>query len=525
MTDQSLATCASIDAGAKTRRLRNLAAQTGLEYVDLESVDVDSVLVRSFPEQYLFRHCVLPLRRDGQRVRVAIGDPFQLEGLEEITVATGFTLEPVLACDERIKQHLNTVLGVAGGTVSDMLMKLEDGYEDELVDDLDCNNANSSSVGRIVEELLSEAVRQRASDIHIECADREIVIRFRVDGLLRRQPTPPALHRFRSAIVSRLKIMCRLNIAEKRRPQDGRTHLNIDGRTIDIRASFIPMLEGEEVALRLLDNSRITTELDRIELPPALSTVWRRLIRKPNGLLLVTGPTGSGKTTTLYSSLADIRNGDNKIVTVEDPVEYNLDGISQIQVHEQVDLTFSTGLRSILRHDPDVILVGEMRDRETTASAVQAALTGHLVLSTLHTNDAPSAITRIINMGVEPFIVASTLRAVLAQRLVRRLCESCKKPATLDPDLVLPPDCVVPEGTTIFEPEGCVECGGTGYHGRIGVFELLVLDRTLRTRAAESLVQIEGLQGKQLSTLIDSGWERVLSGLTSVDELIRVCCP
>ncbi|MEZ6072299.1 MAG: ATPase, T2SS/T4P/T4SS family [Pirellulales bacterium] len=351
---------------------------------------------------------------------------------------------------------------------------------------------------------------------------------MRVDGLLQAQPVPPEINQFYAAIVTRLKIMSRLNIAEKRLPQDGRINLRVGGREIDVRVSVIPMLYGEGIVLRLLDKDRMAFDLETVGMTGELGTTFRSLIRRPHGIVLVTGPTGSGKTTTLYGALNEIKNVATKIVTIEDPVEYHTSGVSQIQVHSKIGLTFAAGLRSVLRHDPDVVLIGEIRDGETAEAAIQASLTGHLVFSTLHTNDAPSAFTRLIDMGVEPYLVASTLQGVLAQRLLRVLCTKCKRVSTPGPD-DLPPDFPVEQwkasGGDLFEPAGCRHCHGTGFAGRSGVFELLKTDDAVRRlcvdRADASQIRDYAIRHGMM-TLRQSGWERVIAGLSSIDEVLRI---
>jgi type II secretory ATPase GspE/PulE/Tfp pilus assembly ATPase PilB-like protein len=436
-------------------------------------------------------------------------------------------LDAVLASAEQIQRHLKNTLGVGGGTVRELVamsaddaQALQAAASDE-IDDV----SKASSVVKLVNELLMEAIEQRASDIHIEPDEEDLTVRYRVDGMLRVQPMPPEIQRFRAAIVSRLKIMARLNIAEKRLPQDGRIRLSVRGHDIDVRVSIIPMLHGEGVVMRLLDKSRAALSLDTLNFPAPLQSSWQQLIRRPHGLILVTGPTGSGKTTTLYSSLCDIRRPDLKIITIEDPVEYNLRQISQIHVQSQIGLTFASGLRSILRHDPDVVLIGEIRDSETAVSAIQASLTGHLVLSTIHTNDAPGALTRLVDMGIEPFMVASTLEAVLAQRLVRRLCPLCRTPRPVTSDN-LPDDLLLPAGHTVYEAAGCRECRYTGYSGRLAIFELMTMNNRIRRlcldQAPSSDIREAALvQGMQ--TLRNMCWERVLAGDTTLEELIRVC--
>jgi general secretion pathway protein E/type IV pilus assembly protein PilB len=498
-----------------------------MDFQDLENLTVDLPLLQLFPRQDLFREKILPLTQSGRRVRVAVGNPLNIEALQDLTVATGLYLDPVLAPEEQILRHLKNALGVGGGTVHELMAMSKEEMDtlqaaagDEIGD-----ASQASSVVKLVNELILEAVDQLASDIHIEPEEDDLVVRFRVDGILQLQPMPPEIQRFRAAIVSRLKIMAKMNIAEKRLPQDGRIRITVRGREVDVRVSVIPMLHGEGVVMRLLDKSRSTLSLDAVRFPQELRHSWERLIRRPHGLILVTGPTGSGKTTTLYSSLCDIRRPDIKIVTIEDPVEYNLRQISQIQVQSQIGLTFAAGLRSVLRHDPDVVLIGEIRDAETAISAIQASMTGHLVFSTVHTNDAASTFTRLIDMGIEPYLVASTLQGVLAQRLVRRLCNHCRTPwAPTASDI--PADCHTPVGQTLWKASGCRECRNTGYSGRIAIFELLLTENRTRAlcmdRADASTIR-ENAVKQGMQTLRQNGWERVLAGQTSLDELVRVC--
>ena len=507
--------------------LSQIAKRFGLVYEDLETFSPDPLLLARFPSQDLFRGSLLPLRTSGNRISVAVSDPLNLESLDELAACAGLLLDAVLADKAQIERHLKEILGVGGGTVHALVAMSTDDAEalqaaaEGEIDDI----SQASSVVKLVNELLVEAVKLRASDVHIEPEEDGLEVRFRVDGMLRQQPMPQEIHRFRAAIVSRLKIMSRLNIAEKRRPQDGRIKLAIAGREIDVRVSVIPMLHGEGIVLRLLDNSQTALDLDFVNFPESLREQWQQIIGKAHGLVLVTGPTGSGKTTTLYSSLCEIRSPELKIITVEDPVEYNLQGISQIQVHNQVDLTFAAGLRSILRHDPDVVLIGEVRDEETARSAIQASLTGHLVLSTLHTNDAPSAFTRLIDMGIEPYMVASTVEAILAQRLIRRLCPACKRPATNGLE-DLPADLIAETGCELFQPVGCRECHQTGYSGRIAIFELLTISSRIRQlcnqQASSGEIRLAALEDG-MQSLRQMAWQRVLSGDSTLSELVRVC--
>ncbi len=411
--------------------LKAYAEEVGVEFLDLRSTDVDLSLLSTFPQKIIYREILFPVSRSNGTLVVATSDPLNFYPLDEISAATGLAVEPVLAEQSEIAKLIKTHLGVGGETIEGLIeQKFEDGIE--LLDEIESDGselsemAQEASVVRLVNEILLEAVESRTSDVHIESQQDGIVIRYRIDGILHTQPVPPEINHFRAAIISRLKIMAKLNIAEKRLPQDGRIKIRVKGRDVDVRVSVIPMIHGEGLVMRILDKGAMVFELQSLGMSEATYKEFQKLIALPHGIILVTGPTGSGKTTTLYSSLIEINDPKTKIITTEDPVEYQLPGINQIQVHPKIGLTFAHSLRSILRHDPDVVLVGEIRDLETAENAIQASLTGHLVFSTLHTNDAAGAFTRMGDMGVEPFLVASTVEAVMAQRLVRRLC-SCRR--------------------------------------------------------------------------------------------------
>ena len=384
----------------------------------------------------------------------------------------------------------------------------------------------SGFAGRSVNEILVEAVKSRTSDVHIESRASGLAIRFRIDGILHTQPTPPEINRFAPAIISRLKIMAHLNIAEKRLPQDGRIKLRVQGREVDVRLSVIPMIHGEGLVMRILDKSSMKFDLRGLGMSAEVYETFSDIIQAPHGIVLVTGPTGSGKTTTLYSSLLQIQSPDTKIITTEDPVEYQLDGVNQIQVHPKIGLTFAASLRSILRHDPDIVLVGEIRDLETAENAIQASLTGHLVFSTLHTNDAAGAFTRMCDMGVEPFLVAGTVEAVMAQRLLRKVCTHCR--VAVDPsDHDLPPDFPVDrlQGSPLYRSEGCRECRGVGYSGRMGIYELLVASEQVRSMAQERASSWDirrSAIAEGMRTLRMDAWEKVLVGDTTIEEVLRV---
>jgi type II secretion system protein E len=509
--------------------LMALADELGMRYVDLKNYKIDMQLLSRFPTKAVFRHSLLPLETNNGHVVVATSDPFDLEALDELSSMSGCRLEPVLTRHDDLVQLIKENLGVGGDTINELVaQRTEDEVEllEELaeVDGELAEMAQAASVIRLVNELLVEALQQQASDVHIEPQERGLTVRFRVDGMLRVQPMPPEIEHFFTAIVTRLKIMSHLNIAEKRLPQDGRIKIRVSGREVDVRVSIIPMLHGEGVVMRLLDKERMKFDLKTVGMPPSVIKTFEELITLPHGIILVTGPTGSGKTSTLYGALNRIKSPHTKIITVEDPVEYHTSGISQIQVHSKIGLTFAAGLRSILRHDPDVILIGEIRDGETAESAIQAALTGHLVFSTLHTNDSAGAFTRLTDMGVEPFLVASTVEGVMAQRLMRVLCKHCKRPYAPNED-DLPPDFPRPVPEKLYQAVGCRECRDSGYAGRTGIFELMRVDDKVRQLCVERASTARILQhslNNGLITLRQCGWQKVIEGVSSVDEVVRI---
>lgn len=512
--------------------LKALGKEVGLDFIDLRDTDVDLSLLKSFPQRLIYRQSLFPIQRVNGSIVVATSDPFDLYPLDEASAATGLSVIPVLANKSEISQLIKKHLGVGSETVEGLIAQTVEEDELELLGDIETDGselsemAQEASVVRLVNEILLEAINSRASDVHIESQRAGLSIRYRIDGMLQPQPVPPEINRFEAAIVSRMKIMSRLNIAEKRLPQDGRMKLKVQGREIDVRVSVIPMIHGEGLVLRILDKGSMVFDLRKLGMGDDIYGTFSELIRMPHGIVLVTGPTGSGKTTTLYSSLIEINQPDTKIITTEDPVEYQLDGINQIQVHPKIGLTFAASLRSILRHDPDVVLVGEIRDLETAENAIQASLTGHMVFSTLHTNDASGAFTRMIDMGVEPFLVASTVEAVMAQRLVRRLCPKCKQPWQPTSDDLpddFPWDKAV--GQQVFRHTGCRECRNTGYRGRLGIYELLVTSDPIRElvhdRASSWKVKEAALAGGMV-TLRRDGWRKMLLGDTSHEEVLMV---
>ncbi|MCR4412258.1 MAG: ATPase, T2SS/T4P/T4SS family [Thermoguttaceae bacterium] len=510
--------------------LRALGEEVGLEYVDLAETEIDLSLLSDFPPRFIHREGLFPIRKRNGTLVVATSDPFNLYPLDELSLATGATVVPVLASRSEIARLTKTHLGVGSETVDGLLAQADDRVQ--LLDQIESDGSELSemaqepSVVRLVNEILLEAIESRASDVHIESQQSGLCIRYRIDGVLHPQPVPPEITRFQAAIISRLKIMARLNIAERRLPQDGRIQLRVASREVDVRVSVIPMIHGEGIVLRLLDKSAMEFSLTKLGMEPDLYAKFHELIQLPHGIILVTGPTGSGKTTTLYSALLEIRSPETKIITTEDPVEYQLEGINQIQVHPKIGLTFANSLRSILRHDPDIVLVGEIRDLETAENAIQASLTGHLVFSTLHTNDAAGAYTRLTDMGVEPFLVSSTVEGVMAQRLVRRLCNHCKAPYHPKPEELprdFPRDKLA--GAVLYRPVGCRECRHVGYRGRMGIFELLVTSERIRQLAHErnsSWAIMQAAIQEGMRTLREDGWCKVLAGHTTIDEVTRI---
>jgi type II secretion system protein E len=507
--------------------LRWLAKEYGLEYRSLEDVEPDRQILSLFPARILLKEELLPLQRVNGTVEVATSRLFATQGLDALKTLTGLNLKPVLASTEAIQREMKKRLGVGADTIG--TLDEEKGFE--VLDDngentdLDAGVEDEASIIRFVNQVLRDAIELRASDIHLEPFEDEFRIRYRIDGVLQDIPVPAQLNRFQPAIVSRVKILSHLNIAEKRLPQDGRIKIRIDDREVDIRVSVIPMLHGEAVVMRLLRQDIMLRGMKEMGMDRRELECFQRVLQMPHGIILVTGPTGSGKTSTLYTALNEINDAVRKIITIEDPVEYQLKGVNQIQVSEKAGLTFARGLRSILRHDPDVILIGEIRDAETAAIAVQASLTGHLVFSTLHTNDAPGALTRLVDMGVEPYLVASSLEAVLAQRLVRVLCNHCRQPDDSPTAQSFKLQVGIPANTTIYRSVGCRECRNTGFHGRHAIFEWMNADNEIRQlilkSASTDLVRDAARRGG-MRTLADDGWRLVRLGITTVEEVLSV---
>jgi len=509
--------------------LRYLSEEFHVPYVDLETCPPDKGFLSQFPARILLAHRLLPLSQEDGVVTVASNKLFDTSGLDELRMACGLETRLALAPSDEIWRWITALLGVGADTLQSLVSEAEaDGLE--IIDrkggeDADLGDAaQEASIIKFVNQVLSEAIERRATDVHFEPFEDALRVRYRVDGILQEANVAPEVREFQPAIVSRLKILSRLDIAEKRLPQDGRIKLKVSGREIDVRVSVIPMLYGEAVVLRLLDPSVTLLGLEHLGMSGDDRQRFEQVLTLPHGIVLVTGPTGSGKTTTLYAGLSQINDVERKIVTIEDPVEYHLKGINQIQVSTKAGLTFARGLRSILRHDPDVILVGEIRDHETAEIAVHASLTGHLVFSTLHTNDAPGALTRLVDMGIEPYLVASSLEMVAAQRLVRLICTHCKE--AFEPE---DPDALRAEfgddvPKTLYRGRGCRACQNSGYHGRTGIFEMMIVNETIRAMILEhaSAGEIRREAAKQgMKNLREDGWRLVQGGMTTLAEVLR----
>lgn len=518
---------ASASVRSEEEILQWLAQEYGLAFTTLEGIEPDKELTSRFPARLLLKEELLPLRLENGCIEIALSRLFAEPGLDSLKAFTRLEIKPVLAPTEALRREIKKHLGVGADTLN--LLESEQGFQllkEDSEDQGDLEKAaEDASIIRFVNQILSDAVSMRTSDIHVEPFEHELRIRYRIDGLLQEVPVPAQIKRFQPAIVSRIKILSNLDIAEKRVPQDGRIKIRVKNSEIDIRVSVIPMLHGEAVVLRLLRQDSGLIGLESLGMSERDRKLFDRILDMPHGIALVTGPTGSGKTTTLYAALSQINDSIRKIITIEDPVEYQLKGINQIQISEKAGMTFARGLRAILRHDPDVVLVGEIRDQETAQIAVQASLTGHMVFSTLHTNDAPGALTRLVDMGVEPYLVASALEAVLAQRLVRVLCPHCKKEDDSQRTRALRDRVEVLKEATIYRNVGCKECRMTGFSGRQALFELMPMSTPIREillRGGSSLDIKEIARREGMRTLVEDGWRIVCNGLTTPAEVLRV---
>lgn len=494
-----------------------LEFQLGIPHINLFKLPIDPAIVRLIPEALARKYQAIPIRKDGNKLLVAMVDPLDYYCIEDLRMVTGFSIQPAICTREELGRAIARFYGLQE-SMENLVPESRD--EDE-IEETEILNEDSPVV-RLVNQMLQQAVQLRASDIHLDPQEGRVLIRYRIDGQLRTERV--LARQMLGMMVARIKIMSNLNIAERRIPQDGRFKMQVDFKTIDVRVSTLPTVHGEKVVLRILDLQSGIKELEKLGLQEHNLTLFQKMIERPYGMILITGPTGSGKTTTLYSALYQLNREDVNIITVEDPVEYQLEGINQVQVNPAVGLTFATGLRSILRQDPNMIMVGEIRDNETAEIAIRASLTGHLVLSTIHTNDAVSTITRLTDMGIEPYLIASSLIGVVSQRLVRRICPECKgshEPSEQEQIFLSKQGALVDR---LYRGKGCGACGMTGYRGRLAVHEVLYIDDELRLLIAGGASQgeiKEAAKRKGMIPLAEDGLYKVKEGLTTLQEIIR----
>jgi type IV pilus assembly protein PilB len=511
-----------------------LAAQSGMESLDLEAMEISEATLKVLPPETAQAYQVFPINYDQttNTLTIALKSADNFRAIDDLRLLMGYTVKPVIADPKQVERMIARHYGDAEESLSDLIGELaSDSKLEELKNvgesiDLETliEAAEDNKVKRLLNLVLMQAIKDRASDIHFEPFEKEFKMRYRIDGVLYEMVPPP--RHLAMPIVSRIKVMAELDIAERRMPQDGRIELTVNGAPVDLRVAVLPTMFGESVVMRILDRSAVKLDLDRVGLRPDDLDTFRQLIYKPNGIVFVTGPTGSGKTTTLYSALNELNEITDKICTAEDPVEYDIDGLIQVQVNQAVGLTFAAALRSFLRQDPDIILVGETRDLETAQIAVQAALTGHLVFSTLHTNDAPSSIARLLDLGLEPFLITATIEGVCAQRLVRNICPRCKEAYQPNPDELFELQLTAEDlqGREVFRGAGCEYCNKSGYKGRQGLFEIMVLDDEMRElimqNASTQILRVESRK-RGMRTLRESGLLAIFEGLTTVSEVVK----
>jgi len=513
-----------------------IGEQLGIKFMDIKNIEIEIELAKSIPDNLAQRYKVVPVEQNEDKLTLAMVDPTDVVALDDIRLVTGFTIEPVISTEEAINEAIGKYYGVTDIAEAEQAAKdiavddygpleIDEGKEEEISVDKLKELVDEAPIVRVVNLIISQAINDKASDIHIEPDAKSVRVRYRIDGVLHDVMSPPK--HIQAPMVSRIKIMANMDIAERRIPQDGKIHLKHEKKEFDLRVSSLPVIYGEKIVMRILDKSSIMLGMDRLGFYPDMQSQFESIVEKPYGMILVTGPTGSGKSTTLYSCLNKLNSGHNNIITIEDPVEYQLPGVNQVQVNEKAGLTFANALRCFLRQDPDIMMVGEIRDSETAKIAIEAALTGHLVLSTLHTNDAAGAITRLIEMGVEPFLVASSLIGVLAQRLPRVICPNCKEPFNPPIESVRKfglnpgPDSKI----TFYRGMGCDNCKQTGYRGRKGVYELIVISDRIRglilKKASTTEIKQAGIE-EGMKTLQDDGLRKVLEGITTIEDCLRV---
>ena len=509
-----------------------LSRQYGIPSIDLSSTEIDPEIIKLIPEDVARKYQIIPVSRAGSTLTIAMADPSNIFAIDDVKFLTGYSVETVVASEAAMKGAIEQYYDVPEMDYGDVLTEFDETemevvQEEEDIDLSDLKKAvEDAPVVKLVNLILTDAIKKGASDIHIEPYEKSFRVRYRIDGVLQEIMKPPL--KLKNAIVSRIKIMSNLDIAERRLPQDGRIKLKMGkNKEMDYRVSVLPTLYGEKVVTRLLDKSNLQLDMTKLGFEDSALTNFLEAIHKPWGIVLVTGPTGSGKTTTLYSALTDLNKVSDNISTAEDPVEYNLGGINQVQMHEDIGLNFAAALRAFLRQDPDIIMVGEIRDYETAEISIKAALTGHLVLSTLHTNDAPSTINRLLNMGIEPFLIASSTNLVLAQRLARKICSECKEVLKMPPqaliDIGFSPEEV--KSMVCYKGKGCAVCNGSGYKGRIALYEVMVMNETLKELVLNGVSAAElkrAAINEGMKTLRMSGLQKVQEGTSTIEEILRV---
>ncbi|MEE8484173.1 MAG: ATPase, T2SS/T4P/T4SS family [Nitrospinota bacterium] len=508
--------------------LNTLAKQLNIEVVNLEELEVDVSLFKNVPEAIARKYTLIPLKKENNTITVVMADPLNIFAIDEVAVKTGMDVQVAISTEHQVEMAISKHYGVTS-SIQDALRAIrgteitaEVGEDDIAVTDMSAATTDLAPIARLVETVVKQAIRDRASDIHIEPDEDDVKMRYRIDGLLFQNAVAPKL--LQSAIISRIKIISNLDISETRIPQDGRFKIIFEEQDVEFRVSTFPTIYGENVVIRILRSDMTMVDMEKTGLIGVSLEKALELLKTPFGITLVTGPTGSGKTTTLYAALNLLNDVEKNIITIEDPVEYRLAGIRQSQINPKAGLTFASGMRSILRQDPDIIMIGEMRDLETADIAIQAAMTGHMVLSTMHTNDAPSAVVRLIELGLEPFLISSSVVGVIAQRLVRTICKSCKEPLPREEALKLLPK--LKEGVSLYKGAGCMECKRSGFSGRTGIFEVFAMDEQMRTmvnnRSASSVLKDYAIKKQGMVSMLQDGRIKVAMGLTTMQEINRV---
>ncbi len=503
-----------------------LSKQLNIPYIKLKEFQIDAKVLEKLPAKFACHYKVMPIKLEENTMTIATRDPLDVRTLDDIRLFSGFNVISVLAAESDISEAIRKYYGLGAETIEEIIDVTDKDLvmpetKTETIDEM----AEDASIIKFVNQVLVQAIKDNATDIHIEPYENELKTRYRIDGILYDVPVHSGIKYFQSAVVSRIKIMANLDIAERRLPQDGRIKIKVGANEMDLRISILPTQFGESVDIRILSGAMLYS-LEKLGLLQSDFEILERLIKKPHGIIFVTGPTGSGKSTTLYACLSKINNKDRKIITIEDPIEYQIKGITQIQVHPRIGLSFATGLRSMLRHDPDIMMVGEVRDFETAEITIRVALTGHLVFSTLHTNDAAGGITRLIDMGIEPFLVASSVECFIAQRLVRLICQKCKVEKRVDKNILSEFGTGnITDNIYVYEGKGCDDCKFTGYKGRTAIYESLLMDEGIRDlvlkRASSDQIKKKALEFG-MHTLRMDGWEKIKKGLTTINEVIRV---